>query len=161
MKSISTGVILMENVTKLSLKRSRGDNPYCVPAALALLMDIEVSKSTQLLRDAGVGDVPIKGIYFGLAIKILREHGYEVNRLADNLNWTKLPYGPMFMVISFKHMWVVKDGLMYDNMNPNGHEITGLPVIKSYTTVKYEVTKLDPHKPDTGEINDMYRYNKS
>lgn len=62
--------------TPRALQRGPHSNRFCVPAALALLLDCHVDHAIALIRQE-VGEQPIEGIYYPLILKILQKQGYK------------------------------------------------------------------------------------
>lgn len=119
---------------------SPGSNIFCVPTALALLMEIPVDEAVHSLKAVGMGDVEIQGVYYPFLIKVLEYNGYTCKRLDDRLNWRKLPFGPKFLVVVPGHVLVVENGMAYDNAYPNGCEIKKYKRQAKYI-VKFEIWK--------------------
>lgn len=111
------------------LKTTPTSNPYCVPAALALLLDTTVDEACTLIKEE-LGDVGITGVFYPVILKKLAEHGYQWKEL---LVPRKLPATGNFLLCFKGHVGVWIDGTYYDNMNPQGvakclpkQRITGL-----------------------------------
>lgn len=98
---------------KAMLRYEENDNRYCVPAALSIITNIPVAGVVELIREE-IGDQPIEGIFYPLALKILRNLGYTYK---DTILLPKKGY---VFVIFKKHVGVIKDLIYYDNKYPNG-----------------------------------------
>jgi hypothetical protein len=111
---------------------------YCVPTALSIITgqpyDSCVSQIQRFL-----GDIPIKGVYIPIAVKILRDNGFIVEQRGEGgwaLNKFKATKG-LFLVEINRHAIVIRDGKLYDNNHPQG--TYNLP--KSRVVRCYEVAK--------------------
>ena len=108
---------------KLELKRSPGDTPYCVPAALALIANCAVGEIEKALRHY-LGDEPISGIYFPISLAILTDKGIGYREV----------FGPrksgLFLCFTKSHAFVMADGTYYDNAFPTGSRVHTMPRVQ-------------------------------
>src|ERR1035438_8057604 len=56
--------------------REPSDTPYCVPFTLAALTGVTVRQAATWIHEE-IGDQPISGIFYPLALKILRAKGFS------------------------------------------------------------------------------------
>ena len=111
------------------LEKGNSSNPYCVPAALAFLLDTTVEEAEKLLK-AELGDQPITGI-FGFHLKILRQAGFQLNEIRHFPKKT-IPPGK-FLVHYVGHAGVLIDGRYYDNKFQAGLDY--IPRLKEVTNM--------------------------
>ena len=115
---------------KLELKRSPGDTPYCVPAALALLTQEPVSEMEKALHRY-LGDEPISGILFPLALAVLTDRNIAYREV----------FGPrkigLFLCFTKSHAFVMADGTYYDNSFPTGSKVLSMPRVQKC----FEITR--------------------
>lgn len=100
------------------LQRGPHSNRFCVPAALALLLDCHVDHAIALIRQE-VGEQPIEAIYYPLILKILQKQGYkflEVHQTFDTDN--------NYLICFAGHVGTWIEGRYYDNQFPNGFDET-------------------------------------
>lgn len=100
------------------LQRGPHSNRFCVPAALALLLDCHVDHAVALIRQE-VGDQPIEGIYYPLILKILQKQSYkflEVRQTFDTDN--------SYLICFAGHVGTWIEGRYYDNQFRNGSDET-------------------------------------
>src|SRR5690242_10552493 len=118
----------------MKVQRTEGSNRFCVPAALSALTGRTVDEITVLIHDE-VGDQPIRGLFYPLALKILKRLGYTWKET----NFTQLDgvvrnsAGKLFMVCFQGHMAVVDNFTYFDNSYPHGlqsnYPVQRLPAI--------------------------------
>lgn len=96
------------------LKTTQTSNRFCVPAALALLLDTTVDVATNLIRQ-DLGDQPIIGVYYPLILKHLSKAGFIYQEVK------KLEPAGKFLVRFNGHVGVFIDGTYFDNCHPNGY----------------------------------------
>lgn len=100
------------------LLRGPHSNRFCVPAALALLLECHVDHAVALIRQE-VGEQPIEGIFYPLILKILQKQGYkfvEVRQTFDTDN--------SYLICFAGHVGTWIEGRYYDNQFPNGSDET-------------------------------------
>ena len=110
----------------MELKRSSSSNPFCVPAALALMLDIHVDKACELLRQ-DLGDQGISGIFYPKALQILGQQGYTYYEAFGNVvSWDRVrtfaknyPTQTLFVIFQ-GHVGVIHNQMYYDNSHPTG-----------------------------------------
>jgi hypothetical protein len=111
-----------------AIQRSPTSNTFCVPAALAALLDCHVDLAEALLKEE-LGDQPITGIYYPLIFKILR-------RVDPTFRWTEVSqtyrqtHNEIYLLYFDGHVGVVKDKCYFDNQQPNGKPMTEHPYSK-------------------------------
>jgi hypothetical protein len=71
-------------------------------------MDKTVDETTAMLQ-AKLGDQPIAGIYFPLALRILEENGYSYKEAKA------IKYGRVFFIVIPMHVVVCSNSYVYDN----------------------------------------------
>jgi hypothetical protein len=118
---------------KLELKRSPGDTPYCVPAALALITN-QPLRVIQIDLQAFLGDEPISGIYFPVALAVLKKYGWAYKEVPNPRR------AGTFFCCNRSHAFVISDSVYYDNSFPNGSKISKLPRLGP-RAICFEVTK--------------------
>lgn len=106
--------------------RDATSNTYCVPAALSALTGLHVDKVIELVREH-LGDQPISGLYYPIALRILRDLGYKTTELpvwAPNISLQgeikHLSSNKDYLVTIHGHMLVVSHRHVIDNAYPNG-----------------------------------------
>ncbi len=110
--------------------RDATSNPYCVPAALSALTGRHVDEVLILLKDY-LGDQPVSGIYYPIALAILQKLGYqykEVQRISTT---------GTFLCFTKTHAFVVSNGVYFDNNCPNG--ATGFRIPRVKPVAKYRI----------------------
>lgn len=90
------------------LKRSENDNKFCVPSALALILDIPVSESVALIKEE-LGDIEITGVFYPVILNIITQKGWTY-KLAP---FTTKHH--IFLIVFKGHVGVYREGLYYDN----------------------------------------------
>lgn len=95
------------------LQRGPHSNRFCVPAALALLLDCHVDHAVALIREE-VGEQPIEGIYYPLILKILQKQGYKT--LESRCTKPESSY----LLVFPGHVGVWIDQRFYDNQISEG-----------------------------------------
>lgn len=126
---------------KLELKRSSTDNQFCVPAALALITQLPLSKIENLLRDE-LGDVPITGLYYPIGLKILVRLGYSYKKIElIRLDVNRLNPESFYYCTQPGHCFVIHDNLWWDNQYPNGISFSTEFKKRVKVTQCYEITK--------------------
>ena len=93
--------------------REPSDTPYCVPFALAALAGVTVRQAAIWIHEE-IGDQPISGIFYPLALKILRAKGFnfEETRLSE-------PDGN-YLIVVHQHVLALLRGVYFDTKNPKG-----------------------------------------
>ncbi len=88
-------------------------NPYCVPAALSAITGKHVDEILILLKDY-LGDQPVSGIYYPIALAILGKLGYQYKEVS------KLSAAGTFLCFTKTHAFVVSNKIYFDNTYPDG-----------------------------------------
>lgn len=102
------------------LKTTSTSNPYCVPSALALLLDTDVDTACNLIREE-LGEQAIAGIFYPVILKKLHEAGFRWKELSPSA--VKLLHknkAGRFLLCFKGHVGVMLDGTYYDNQHPAG-----------------------------------------
>lgn len=97
------------------LKREVSDNKFCVPAALALILDIPVSESVALIKEE-LGDTQITGVFYSIILKIITQKGWTY-KLAP---FTTKHH--IFLIVFEGHVGVYREGIYMDNQPVYGCE---------------------------------------
>lgn len=100
---------------QVKLKRSPTSNPFCVPAALALLLNIHVDEAVKLLKE-DIGDQPITGVFYPLILKNIQLRGFTYREK----RWNGLG---TYLFVFRGHVGVLIDNVYYDNQIPGGTEV--------------------------------------
>lgn len=95
------------------LQRGHYSNRFCVPAALALLLDCHVDHAVALIWQE-VGEQPIEEIYYPLILKILQKQGYKTLES----RYTKPESSYLLVFPGHCGVWI--DQRFYDNQIPEG-----------------------------------------
>lgn len=108
--------IQLPELLPLERKVTRGpdSNRYCIPAALSVMTNLHVDRIVELIREE-IGEQPIEGIFYPLALKILTKLGYSYTR-TRGITTTKSVY----FVLMHDHCGVISNLYYYDNQYPNG-----------------------------------------
>lgn len=108
---------------------------YCVPTALSLVAIISYPCAVADIQEH-LGDVPIAGVYFPIALKILKEkYKFEPIRV-----WKVMSRG-LYVISTAGHMFIVRDGIFYDNQFPEGKKFN-LAITNKKNYVIYRLEHL-------------------
>jgi hypothetical protein len=118
---------------KLELRRQPGDTTYCVPTALALITGETVGQITEDLREF-LGDAPIGGVYFPLALAVFKKHGWLYHEVPQPRRQG------LYFCCNKTHAFVMADGVYYDNSFPDGSSVSTLPKLGPHG-ICFELTK--------------------
>lgn len=96
------------------IKYEIDDNLFCVPAAISAITGLSVAEVCKLIKEE-IGDQPIRGIFYPLALKILTEKlGFQYRDSFD-IRPSKT------YLLHFKgHAAAVDNMIYYDNSFPSG-----------------------------------------
>jgi hypothetical protein len=119
---------------RLELRRQPGDTDFCVPAALALLTGATVGEVADDLHEF-LGDQPISGIYFPIALAVLKKRGFQTRKCPNPRR------AGTYFCCNKSHAFVISDSVYYDNSFPNGSKISKLPRLSAKHGLCFEVTK--------------------
>jgi hypothetical protein len=108
-----------------TIQRSSTSNIYCVPAALAALLDCHVDLAEALLKEE-LGDQPITGIYYPLIFKVLRHVDLDYRWIEVSQTYRQT-HNETYLLCFNGHVGVVKDKCYFDNQQPNGKPMTEHP----------------------------------
>jgi hypothetical protein len=114
----------MNTLTKHEpLIRGTSKNPFCGPAALALLLNRPLDGIDSLLKEK-LGSSIQKGIFYPLVIQILEEQGCKVKQRAITTFDIKTAkrLDQLYLICYKEHFGVSKFGFYHDNQFPNGTE---------------------------------------
>ena len=103
-----------------SLQRGTSTNPYCGPAALALLMNKPLDEVDEILKEK-LGTSIQKGLFYPLMLQILQEQGYKYH-LTTKRTFVKSENDGNYLIVFKEHFGVAKKGFYYDNSMPRGTE---------------------------------------
>lgn len=105
--------------TKLqTLNRGASTNPFCGPAALALLMNKPLDEVDKILSKK-LGTSVQKSLFYPLMLQILNEHRFGYLETKKRV-FARSPDDGNYLVVFKHHFGVFKAGIYYDNSNPNG-----------------------------------------
>ncbi len=104
----------------MKVLRDTTSNPYCVPAALSAITGKHVDEILILLKDY-LGDQPVTGIYYPIALAILSKLGYQYKEVP------KTSFPGTFLCFTKTHAFVVSNGIYFDNNHPDGAKIPARP----------------------------------
>lgn len=97
-----TSVALWSPAKPVRVRFALGGSTYCVPAALSALTGLNTLETTKLIQ-AEIGNKPIQGIFYPLALKILGQLGYKYQE------WGYLERGGLYLVGFRGHVGVVAE----------------------------------------------------
>lgn len=117
----------MQCIITTMLKRSENDNKFCVPAALALILDISVSESVMLIKEE-LGDTEITGVFHPIILKIITQQGWTY-KLAP---FTTKHH--IFLIVFKGHVGVYREGIYIDNQQVNVASTLGTAYCDSIPT---------------------------
>ena len=103
-----------------AVQRSLESNRFCVPAALSALTGLHVDRITELLKEE-IGDQPIEGILYPLALKILNRLGFKYQEITARQR--KEIKNGLFLVCFPGHVGVIEGLTFYDSANPMGLDL--------------------------------------
>ena len=112
----------------VQVRHTLGGSPYCVPAALSALTGLNTLETTKLLQEE-IGNKPIAGVFYPIALKILGQLGFKYQE------WGFFEREGLYLVRLRGHMGVVSTFStpstystpsthptlqFFDNSNPTG-----------------------------------------
>lgn len=103
--------------------RSPNSNRFCIPAALSALTGLHVDKVIELIKEE-IGEQPIAGILYPLALKILKQLGFTFREIPfpHQMKDYTLRDGRLFLICQPHHVGVIEGKLYFDNSFPQGTE---------------------------------------
>src|SRR6266853_2906540 len=122
---------------------------YCVPTALSILTGIPIDEVESQLKTNYLGDIEIKDIYLGLAIKFLSDNGYywyvdgkegiPLQKFSQMVNSTI--NNEEHLREMQNHALVLKNGKIFDNKYRQDVAITNYDrranrIIRAYRIIK-------------------------
>lgn len=115
------------------IQTSVTSNIFCVPVALAGLLSTTVDAAELLIQEE-LGNVPIRGVFYPIILKILRRHGFSYKET------TRTTLQGTYLFCFHGHVGIFKEGKYFDNQYPEGIQGPRLTVLQIFEVFP-EMTK--------------------
>lgn len=123
---------------------------FCMPSALACLTGKTVDECIEIFKYE-LGDTPIRGVYYPILLKILKDLGYDWQELT--IKQAKSFIGDMIVFVTGHVM--IYDSICkkwYDPASPNGRQEPRYYKVLKIFAVRYPVVK------ERSELFSRYRH---
>jgi hypothetical protein len=102
--------------TLKGLDKGTSNNPYCGPAALALLLDKPLHEIDKILEPL-LGSNVQRELFYPEVLLVLKEQGLAFSQVGF---YTATKAGGNFLICWKGHFGVMKNGIYFDNGYPDG-----------------------------------------
>lgn len=112
---------------------------YCGPFALSIILGKSYLSCENILKENSMGDVPVSGVWVGSMINALRSQGLKLNMLKADGSYTLSSFKGikgLYLCEVKGHYVVIRNGIMYDTIHPNGCDPTRHKVLRAYEVIQ-------------------------
>jgi hypothetical protein len=117
---------------------------FCVPTALSILTSKPIQEVEADISKIYLGDIPIGGIYIGLALKYLSDNGYQwiadakEGRQLRDFKWNN---SESWLIEISGHALVINKGMVFDSLYPCGVYVASYEYRRRRIVRAYRITK--------------------